>query len=59
MDWDKIATLLHIVDKSAGHPQLKNITNDALAELKKHNDGEYERSTEVRRGPIKPIPGEA
>lgn len=55
MDWNKIATLLHIVEKAAGHPQLKNISANALLELKKHNDGEYaETSTEpakpTRRG---------
>lgn len=42
MNIDEIAALLHIAEKSAGHPQLKNITNAALAELKKHNDGERE-----------------
>lgn len=66
MDWNKIATLLHIVDKSVGHPQLKNITNGALAELKKHNDGEYEQTPKQgtieplgRRRVIEPAPGDA
>ena len=39
MDWERIEALLSIVEKSVGHPQLKNITNAALAELAKHNEG--------------------
>ncbi len=35
--WDKIGLLLHIVEKSAGHPQLGNIKLAALNELAYHN----------------------
>lgn len=43
MDWNRVHTLLSIVEKSAAHgAQLSGITQAALTELKKHQAGEVE-----------------
>lgn len=33
-DWNRVGLLLHTIEKLAGHPNLKELRDDALADLK-------------------------
>ena len=47
-DWNKIATLLHIAEKTSGHPNLKAMRDQALAELEEMCKPEEEPSPEPK-----------
>jgi len=60
-DWNHIATLLHVAEKVAGHPKLKNIATAVNAELEaiaNPQEPEVEQEGKAEKPSRVPLPNE-